>query len=415
MGLFGPRQQRMFTGIAGAEDLIPGRTGGGYRSAGGQMVTDDRALRHSVVWACLRLRAGLLSTFPVDQYRDVLGIRTEMSPKPPILTDPGGTRVSMMKWLMASQVDYDRAGNVVGLIVERSAARTKYYPEGLPSRIELVPANTAAYYRRPGKADRWRIGNRWYDLHEVYHEANLVVPGLPVGLNPVVYGALAIGEGLAMQQFGLDWFAKGGVPKAKMRNTAKKLGPTERETAKQWLVDTVQNGDPMVMGADWEYDLIQAETAGTEWLDGRRASAVDVCRYFDTPADLVDASPGGASGGQIRYANMTQRNLQFLIMHMGPLVKQREEALSRLLPMPRYMKFNTDALLRMDPETRQKVLASRIESRLLTNPEARALEDMEPLTDADIQLFEKIYGPPKSAAPKALPAALDDEPAEAGV
>jgi HK97 family phage portal protein len=417
MGLFGPRQQRLFTGITGAEDLIPGRAGGGYRSAGGQVISDDRALRHSVVWACLRMRAALVSTFPIDQYRDVLGVRTEITPKPPILTDPGGTQWDMIDWLAASQVDLDRCGNTVGLIVERSAARTRYYPEGLPSRIELQPASSASYVRRPGKPDRWRIGGKWYALNEVYHERQNVVPGLPVGLSPVVYGALAVGEGLAMQQFGLDWFAKGGVPKARMRNTAKKLDPKSRQDAKDWYAQTIANGDLLVMGADWEYDMIQAETAGLEWLEGRRASGVDVCRFFDTPADLVDASPGGSSGGQIRYANMTQRNLQFLIMHLGPLVQRRERSLSRLLPMPRYVKMTTDALLRMDPQTRQKVLRSRIDSRVLTNTEARALEERPKLTAADIAEFEAIYGPPKGSAVSAEPAGdeTDEEPAEAGV
>lgn len=393
MGLFG-RQQRFF-GITGAEDLIHGRTHGGARQVGNVIVTDDKAMRHSVVWACLKLRAGLLSTFPLDQYRDVLGIRTEWPYKPPILTDPGGKKVSIRQWLAMTQLDLDRSGNTIGLITERNTARSKYYPEGLPNRIELQPAAVCSYLKYRDKPPKWRIDGKLYDPKDVYHEATNLVSGFELGLPTVLYAALALGEAMSMQQFGLDWFSGGGIPKARMRNTAKRLDAKGIDTAKRWYADVVTDGSLLVMGADWEYDLIQAQQAGTEFIEGRKMSALDACRYFDTPGDLVDVS---AEGSSITYANITQRNLQFLIYHMGPTVIGREEALTRLLPQPRYVKLNTDALLRMDPETRAKVLARNINSRLLTNTEARALDEKQPLTDDEVAEFAKIYGPPKTSA-----------------
>jgi len=407
MGLFG-RQARAFWGITGAEDLIPGRAGGGTRQVGKVVVTDDKAMRNSVVWACIRLHAGLMSTFPVDQYRDLLGMQTELPMKPAILTDPGGTELDIVDFLAMTEVDLRRSGNAVGLIVERSTLPSKYHKKGIPTRIELVQASTCAYIARPGEAPRWRIGKEEYDPEDVYHERANVVPGLKVGLPTVLYAALSIGEALNMQQYGLDWFGGGGVPKAMMRNTAKRLNGEDTPQVKQWWADTVANGDLLVTGADWEYKVIQAEQAGQEFIDGRKLAGADICRFFDTPADLVDVQ--ASSGGSITYANITERNLQFLIYHMGPSVKRRERALSRLLPTPRYVKMNTDALLRMDPATRQKVLKSRIDSRLLTNTEARALENLPALTDAQIDEFEKIYGPPKGAASDSDPGELGNLP-----
>jgi HK97 family phage portal protein len=411
MGLMWRRETRDFTGITGAEDLIPGR-GGGSRLVGSQVVTDDRAMRHSVVWACLRLRAGLVSTFPIDVYRDVLGQQTETT-KPPILTDPGGVRLDMIDFMAATQIDLDRAGNAVGLIVERNAIRTALHPDGLPGRIELQPASSCAYVRRPGEPDRWRINGKLYDIDDVWHERGNVMPGLPVGLSTIQHAALSIGESLSMQQFGLDWFSGGGVPKGRMRNTAKKLSPPEIMTAKQWYADVITNGDVMVTGNDWEYDMIQAQTAGIEFIEGRRLAAVDICRFLDTPADMVDANSGG--GASITYANITQRNLDYLIHHLGPTVNRRENTLSKLLPRPRYVKLNTSALLRMDDETRQKVLRSRVESWFLTNTEARALENNAPLTAAQLAEMRDIYGSPKiGGTGGGAPADDTDVPAIAG-
>lgn len=412
MGLFGPRQQRAFFGITGAEDLIPSRLTASGRLVGSQVVTDDRAMRHSVVWACLRLQAGLVSTFPVDQYRDVLGIQTEYGPLPPILTDPGGAKVGMIDWLAMTQLDLGRAGNTVGLIVERNSMRSPYYPDGLPSRIEMQPAAACAYIKYKDKPPQWRIDGKLYDPRQVYHERANVIAGLDVGLPTVLYAALAIGEGLSMQQHGLDWFGHGGIPKARMRNVAKRLQPQEIATAKQWYADTVNNGDVLVTGNDWEYDFIQSQNAGMEFIEGRKLSGADVCRYFDTPADLVDVQ--ASSGGSITYANITQRNLQYLIYHLGPMVRRREEALSRLLPRPRYVKLNTDALLRMDPQTRQEVMRSKIESWFLTNSEARALDDRPPLTPAQRTEMVEIYGRPLAAARAVAASPAENAPAVPG-
>ena len=412
MGLFGPRQRRDFYGITGAEDLLPGRLVGGTRSVGSVVVTDDKAMRHSVFWACLRLRAGLISTFPIDQYRDVLGIQTEYNPKPPILTDPGGTKMDIVDFLAATQVDIDRAGNAVGLIVERNTARTKFHPKGLPARIELKQASACSYIQRKGKPDRWRIDGDWYAPEDVYHERGNVVAGLPVGLPTVLYASQSLGEAMSMQQFGLDWFSNGGVPKVHLKNIAKTLQGTDISNAKQWYKDVVNNGDALVTGNDWVFEFIQAQTAGIEFIEGRNLAALDVCRFLDTPGDLVDVNSNGSS---ITYANITQRLLEYLILRLGPAVQRREKELTKLLPTPRYVKLTTDALLRMDPKARQEIIASRIESRLLTNTEARALENAQPLTAEQRREFIDIYGPPKAAAKPAptVGADSDTEPAPA--
>jgi HK97 family phage portal protein len=390
------KTSRDFQGVPGATGLMAGRTRTSTR-AGNVTVTSDTALRHSAVWACLRLRADLMSSFPCDIFRDLGPVKVEM-PRPPVLTDPGGTRWSYSRWMWASENDLDRTGNAIGLIRERNSIATPYYPEGLPSRIELQPIDQCSVITYKGELT-YRIAGKVYQPRDVYHEMQYPASGLPVGLSPIAYAAWSIGEYLSLQQFALDWFGNGAVPKAWMRNTAKRLGPEERATAKAWYRDTIEAGDLMVTGNDWEYDMIQADTAGMEWLEGRRFGLADVARFFGAPADLIEAA--ASAGGNITYANITQRNLQFLIMNLGPAVSRREEALSGLLPRPRYVKLNTDALLRMDPLTRAQVLNVQIQNRTRTNSEARAYDDLAPLTDEQIDEFDRIYGTANATAPRA--------------
>ena len=129
-------------------------------------------------------------------------------------------------------------------------------------------------------------------------------------------------------------------------------------------------------------------------------SLSDVARFFGVPADMIDAP---VESGSMTYANISQRNLQLLIMNIGPAVGRRERALSRLLPNPRRVNLDEKALLRMDPQTRQTVLASKVSSRQLTVDEARAEDNLPPLTAEQIAQTKNIFGTvPANAAPGAV-------------
>nr|WP_269149532.1 phage portal protein [Streptomyces acidiscabies] len=99
------------------------------------------------------------------------------------------------------------------------------------------------------------------------------------------------------------------------------------------------------------------------------------------------------SGSSVTYASMTQRNLQFLIMNLGPAVGRREDAFSRkLVSGPRFVKLNTDALLRMDPEARARTIGARITNRTLAPSEARALDNLPPFTEDQLAEFDRLFG-----------------------
>ena len=388
------RAKREFTGLSGYTDnggsLLPSRYGSVGRF-GSELINEDRGLRHSGVWAATKIRADLISTFPLDVLRD-MGDRPMKMPIAPIFINPGGQGWTLKQWMWASQHDLDYVGNAVGLITARNGISTPFYPDGLPAEIQLQDTRLCSLVRKNGKL-LWRIDGKEYQPKDVYHERQYPWSGTPIGLSPLAYAAASIGEYLSLQRYSNDWFAGGGVPKAWMKNTVKRLGETERDAAKQWYHDTIQNGDLMVTGNDWEYNMIQAEQVGMEWLEGRRFGLGEIARFFSVPSDLIDAA---VSGQSITYANIAQRNLEFLIIHLGPAIIRREEALTNLLPQPRYVKLNTKGLLRLDPETQQQLLRSQLETWQITNDEARDLDDRAPLTDAQIEKMTEIYGKPKA-------------------
>ena len=390
MGLIsGGRKKERLWGISGPGDLIPRRTLGTMAP----YIDDNEAMRNSAVWASLRLRADLVSTMPIGIYRDVVlepgnpPIQVEV-PTPKAFTSPGGRNITWHEWMYSSQVELDKSGNSIGIISERDGA-------GLPYRIDLQASNGCSVIVKGGEIAKYRIHGTEYNPEDIWHERQYTLSGVHVGLSPVAYAAYTLGEQMSVQQFVTNWFTSGATPRARLKNTERKVSSSEATIVKEAWKASQAMGEPFVHGSDWEYNLIQAEKASADWLQSKRYGAVDVARFFGVPADLIDAA---VSGESITYANISQRNLQFLIMNLGPAILRRETAISNgMLPRPRYLLMKTNSLLRMDPKTRVETDRIRIESRQAAPSEVRAENNQPPFTDDQVKEFETFWplGPPK--------------------
>ena len=349
-----------------AEQII--QRGGNPRST---KVSGSQALAHSAVWACRRLRADLISTSPIDVYRDIGGIPVEL-PKPAVLLNPGGAQMTATEWMYSTQADLDTFGNTFGLITARDGF-------GLPAEIRLLPAEKTTVVVKNGDISEYRVSGQTYKPEEIWHERQYTVAGSPVGLSPIAHAALTISGYLSAQTFSQDWFSAGARPGARLWNKAKIIDRKSADEIKQRFKASVDNGDLFVHGADWDYEMIGAKASESVFLESMQFSIADVARFMGVPGDLIDAE---SSSGSITYANVTQRNLQFLIMNLGPAIARREEALSRLVPGGRYVKLNTAALvLRMDPLSRAQLNATLLESGQRTLTEVREKDDLGPIED----------------------------------
>lgn len=342
-------------------------------------VSSKRALRQSAVWAAITLRADLMSSFPIDVYRRVGGIQVEV-PKPPVLVSPSGGAVSMREWMYSTQMDLDRVGNCYGIISEVDGA-------GKPRRIDLVSHEEVTVRSRNGIID-YLIKGKQYDASKIWHEKQYTLPGMAMGLSPIAYAAWSLGLWASAAEFAADWFGNYGmIPSGTLRNKNKTLQPGEAATVKTRYKETRQSGDIFVTGNDWEFVTNSAQVADAKFLETQAATDQDVARFFGVPGDMIDVATKGSS---ITYANITQRNLQFLITKMGPATARREDALSSLLPEPRFVKLNTSSVLRMDPETTSRILINEVQGKITAPSEARALMNRPPLTPEQIAEFEQL-------------------------
>jgi HK97 family phage portal protein len=379
---------REMWGITGIRDLIPVRPSPGPTRP---VVTPDSALRHSAVWACLRLRANMLSSMPAGVWRAGPGGERIACPIPQVLIAPGGPKVRRPEWIFSTQWDLDRMGNVVGII-------RAWDGNGLPAVIELAATSSVQILAKGMTITGYKIDGVPYPPEQIWHEKQYTVPGLPIGLSPVAYAALTLGQYASIQDFALNWFGTGGVPRARLRNTQKKLVGKEAVIVKEAWRAAITTGEPFVHGNDWEYDMIQAQEASSDWLNAQQASVLDIARWFDAPGDLIEASV--QTSRMITYANITQRHLQFLVTSLGPAVTRREDALSTLTAQPRWVELDTNSVLRMDPQTKAAWQKTLVDARLRAPSELRADDGLPPYTPAQLGEFATFW-PPKAPAPVA--------------
>lgn len=384
--------RQWFTSSARSIDFLNAGQLVGLRTAsrrgGGSSVSREQALRHSAVWACLRLRADLVSTMPVDVFRRVNGVQVEL-PRPPVLVSPGGRRVRLTEWLYSSQWDLDSCGNAFGLISARDG-------NGLPAQIDLVSAPDVTVLSREGRIF-YRIRGNEYAERDVWHERQYTQPGLTVGLSPIAYAAMSINGYLSAQQFAVDWFTGSATPAQHLKNTNKTFEKKQAYETKLDYESSIVNGGVFVSGADWELNMLSAKASESQFIDERQFGLGDVCRFLGVPGDMIDAPPNGSS---VTYANITQRNLQLLIMNLNPALRRREEAFSAdLLPQPRYAKFNRGGLLEMDLKSRWEAYKVGVDGRWLPPSRILDLENQPPLTAAEEAEFGRLFGAPGAKAP----------------
>jgi HK97 family phage portal protein len=360
--------------LNGGNTLLP------FSKAGSVRITNDTALRASAVWAALRLRANLVSSLPVDAFRERDGIELQV-PAPSVTWSSGGRVVDWGAALYMTQFDLDRAGNAFGVITEVNGL-------GLPARIELVNLADVALTLQKGQVV-YNIGGTVYQPDQVWHEVQYPVAGLALGLSPIAHAISSIGAYLSAQDFALDWFGSSAMPAAVLQNTQQTIPPDQAAIVKARAQAAMTPGGVFVTGSDWELKPINAVNNQNAYVELMQFGVPDIARFFDVPADLID---GAIPGSSVTYANIAQRNLQLLLMHVGPAVTRRENALSNLLPRPRRVKLNRDALLAMDPQTRTSTLAAQINARIRTVDEVRALENLPPLTPEQVVEFDRLFG-----------------------
>lgn len=331
------------------------------------------------VYAATRLIADAVASLPLQQYRKTSTGRVPM-PLAPLFSSPTnyGTQVD---WLGRCMTSLLLQGNSYGLRVGAGVT---------PASVEWLNPERMHYFE-----GRWTYNGNPLDEAELLHIPAMVVPGSRQGLSPIGACSATMSTGLETQRFMKDWYRNKAVPGMVFKNSEKVLDADTALKAKERLKSTLRAGDPFVTGKDWSLDVVKLSAEDAGFVASTKLTATQIANIFGVPPEMI----GGETGASMTYSTTEQQQIQFVTHTLRPWLVRLEAAFSSLLPRPQYVKFNVDALIRVDTKTRYEVHRIAREIGLKSIDELRALEDLVPLPNGAGQDYSPLSAAPSPAAP----------------
>lgn len=355
-------------------------------------VKEDQALAHSAVWGSATLISDLVGSIDYKKrFTNPSGFLKTSPIQPELLTNPSDI-VSPIQWRTQLMMSVLLRGSAFGWI-------TAITDDGgvEPTRIELIDPHRVQY-RQPynvntqgvtaqtvSKPGQWTVDNNPVDLWPVgklVQLAGYTLPGKPMGISVLQYGASGIGLGIAAEAFGRDWFTDGAHPSGILQKTDGKLTAEQADEAKsRWRAQFNNRRDPAVLGGTWDYKLVQIANEDSQFLETINYNVGTVCRFFRMPPELIGAS---TMGGSITYASLEGRLASLLTFTVQPWVNRVNEFYSRLLAPGTLVQGDTTGFVTPDALTAAKVRSLDIQNGVLSPNEALASMGKDPYEGGDV-------------------------------
>jgi HK97 family phage portal protein len=343
----------------------------------GTIITQDTSLKIGAVYACVRLLADTISTLPVDTFYREGGARKPFRPKPLWVENPdiGTAREDHLQQAMVSllldgnvfiRIFRSRTGEILSLVVLD------------PTRVE-VRRNPATreieYVLDAGTGTTLRAD-------EVLHITELRKPGALRGISRIDEVKQSLGLASALEEFSARFFGQGSVtagiiewPGNLTREQAKDLASGFEEGHK----GLKRSHRPGVLFGGAKFVKTGVDPNEAQMLESRQFAVEEIARIFRCPLHLLQVSTPGA----MSYASVEQNAIQFAQYTLRPIISKFETAYSSLLPGPAFVKFNLDAILRGDIQTRFAAYSTGQLAGFLSVNDIHRLEDMPPADGGD--------------------------------
>ena len=345
----------------------------GNESNAGVAINGKNAFEIVAFFSAVSLISDTISTLPVDSYIRVDGERRPYRPKP--------------SWVDQPDVDTTRQahyGAVVASLLVHGNSYTRVFRDRNGEVVNLVVLDpTTVEVKRSAIGRKIFIvegENKPLTSDEVRHIIDLAEPGSLVGISRVSKLKDALGVATALQAYAARFFGQGSTTSGIIEFP----GPLNAEQAKN-LVDGFDSRHrgwrkghkTGVLSGGATYKSTTVANDQAQFLDSRRFAVEEMARAFNIPLHMMGI-PDTAS-----YASVEQNNLQFVSHTLRPILEKIEWSYSQLLPNQAFIKFNFNALLRGDMQSRATAYSIMGQSGYYSVNDVRRLEDLSPVQGGD--------------------------------
>lgn len=361
-----------------------------WGSGGSVSNAAQNALGLVPVYAATGLIADQFAASPVAVFdKSASGVPIRASVQPNLVRDPGVGGLDVYSWKHQAIASCLLRGNAYGLIPE-------FDNRGQPNKV-LWLNPTYVEIDESGAVPQFFYNGRLIERTSLIHIPAYVQAGSVKGLSPLGLFKAQIETADQAQQFGKNWFKRGGIPSGVLKNTAKSLTADQASQTKARFKASVSASEPFVTGSDWDYTAITVPGGEAQFISTLKLTATQFAAIYRVAPEDVG---GESSGSSLTYKSLEQDQIRFAMRTLRPWTTRFEAVLDRYLTGGQYMRFNLDASARADLSTRMTAHAAAIASGIETISEARALEERAPLTPEQLAEFMATRHPaPTTPAP----------------
>jgi HK97 family phage portal protein len=340
----------------------------------GTIITQEDSIRLGTVYACVRLISDSISTMPVGPFRRVNGERVPVFPRPTWIDYPD-TNITKTDHFQEVLFSLLIDGNAFVRIVRDDS--------GIAALIVLNPQHVHVHRNAEGRLVYTTThDDRPMFSDEILHIVEMRKPGQLRGESRIELIKQSLGLAKALEEFAARFFGQGSTTSGIIEFP----GNLTKEQATQ-LVDGFENKHrglrkahrPGLLTGGAKFTKTGVDPDAAQMLESRRLSIEEIARAFRCPPSMLGVTTPGA----MSYASVEANAIHFVTHTLRPYVAKLEDAYSRLLPEGVFLRFNMEALLRGDSQTRAQVYSTALQAGYMSINDVRRLEDFSPVDGGD--------------------------------
>lgn len=351
-------------------------------SSSGKVVTADKAIQLSAVWACVRLLSESISTLPLKIYvRQPDGSRKAATDHPAysVLCRRPNSEMTPSRFMLMVVASICLRGNA---FIEK-----KFIANRLVSLVPLLPQNMVVKRLTTGALEYKYTENgneRVIPVKNIMHIRGFGLDGV-CGMMPMKTGRDVIGAAMAVEESAAKIFEQ-GLQSSGFLSAENALSDEQRERLRGYMAaftGSKNAGKIMVLEGGLKYQGVTMNPEDAQMLESRSFSIEEICRWFRVPPFMV-----GHTTKQSSWASSLEgMNLQFLTHTLRPLLVNIEQEIGRCLldsDDDVFAEFSVEGLLRADSAGRAAYYTSALQNGWMSRNDVRRLENMPPIEGGDI-------------------------------
>ncbi|HHB9102527.1 TPA: phage portal protein [Klebsiella pneumoniae] len=351
-------------------------------SSSGKVVTADKIIRLSTVWACVRLLSESVSTLPLKIYeRQSDGSRklAQNNLAYQILCRRPNPEMTPSRFMLMIVASICLRGNA---FVEKFFIGNK-----LVSMVPLLPQKMVVKRLDSGKLQYTYTENsvkRIIPVDRMMHIRGFGLDGV-CGMMPTMAGVDVFGAAMSVDEAAAKIF-ENGLQSTGFLSSKTALNKEQRERLRQNLqsfIGSKNAGKLMVLENELTYQNVTMNPEAAQLLESRSFSIEEICRWFRVPPFMV-----GHTTKQSSWASSLEgMNMLFLTHTLRPLLVNIEQEISRCLlnsDEDLFAEFSVEGLLRADSAGRAAYYTSALQNGWMSRNDVRRLENMPPIEGGDI-------------------------------